>query len=181
MKKLFSVVALATVAFATVSEVQARYYEQCHWTYNRWGDSIRVCRTVYRPSPVSDAVIIGATAGAVAGAVASTCAPEVITSNLSTTDTVLADLASSEAFAGQETFKQIIAEISANPSAKEKIDGYFALVDVKTSEEVAHFIGARKSELEKYSAVLSKNTELPTHLANVVVDSLTASLKGSLR
>lgn len=185
MKKSFAVFALSVMTTAMIQDAFAGYYTtRCHYRTNRWGERISVCRQVYvrtHSDGVADAVIVGATAGAVAGALASTCAPEVVDGNVTATERTLAEISQSEAFADADKFNAFVKAIESEKNTEKKINSYFSLVGVETTEDMAYFVGARDSELGEYANVLATKTDLSAEQASVVVQKLSSSLRGNLR
>lgn len=176
-------IALAAIFATVTTTVYAHSQTRCRTTYDRWGNSSRVCRTVnhrHHHSDTGDAVVIGALAGATAGLFASTCAPEVVDGNVSATDRALNEIASSQDFSKAEKFQGIVDQINNTEDTKEKMGLYFTLVDVQDSSEIAHFIGARDSELREYAQKLEQNADLSAEQADLVVGKLVQTLKGGL-
>jgi len=185
MKKSIAVFTLTVMTSVMVQDAFAGYYTtRCHYRTGRWGQTTRVCRDVYVGSPrrgSSDAVIIGATAGAVAGALATTCAPEVVNGNVTATENTLAALSTSPEFAQADKFNSLVKTIESEKDVQKKVNAYFSLVGVETTEDMAYFVGARDSELTDYADTLAKNAELSAEQANIVVEKLSSSLRGGLR
>lgn len=176
-------IALAAVLATVTTSVYAHSQTRCRTTYDRWGNRNRVCRTVHHRhhrSDTSDAVVVGALAGATAGLFASSCAPEVVDGNISATDRALNEVAASEDFAQASKFQSIVEQINNTKETKEKMGLYFTLVDVEDSSEIAHFIGARDSELREYAQKLEQNADLSAEQADLVVSKLVQTLKGGL-
>lgn len=179
MKAQYLIGALATLL--TV-DAFAQSYRQCTYHRDRWGNSYQRCRVVHsRPNPVGDAVVIGAIAGGTAGYLASTCAPEIVEGNLSATERALVEIANTEDFIEAEKFQDIVDQIIKTHDAKEKMGLYLTLVDVEDATEIAHFIGARESELSKYVQVLEARADLSSEQAQLVVEKMISTLKGGLR
>lgn len=180
MTKTIALVALLATA-STSAYAHSR--TRCHTSYDRWGNANRICRTVHHRhhrSDTDDAVVIGALAGATAGYLSSTCAPEVVNGNVTATDRALNEIASSEDFSKAVKFQDIVGQINTTTDTKEKMGLYFTLVDVEDSNEIAHFIGARDSELRSYAQKLEQNAELSAEQADLVVKKLVQTLKGGL-
>jgi|GEM_PF-7063053 5'-3' exonuclease len=176
-----NIIVLAVISASVISSVYAHSRTRCRTTYDSWGNSRQVCRTVnHRHSSSGDAIIIGALAGYTAGIFASTCAPEVVNGNVSATDRALNEIAASKEFAKAEEFQFIVDQINQTKDTKEKMGLYFTLVDVKDSSEIAHFIGARDSELREYAQKLEVNADLSAEQADLVVTKLVQTLKGGL-
>lgn len=176
-------IALAALIATASTSVYAHSRTRCHTNYDRWGNPHRVCRTIHHRhhhSDTSDAVVIGALAGATAGYFSSSCAPEVVDGNVSATDRALNEIASSEDFSKAVKFQDIVAQINDTADTKEKMGLYFTLVDVKDSNEIAHFIGARDTELRGYAQKLEQNADLSAEQADLVVKKLVQTLKGGL-
>lgn len=187
MKKTLAVGLLTTIV---TTQAFAHLREECRYRTNRWGDRVRICRTIdhHRHHHVDGddvavgAVIVGgALVGAGVVALADSCAPEVVKGNISATESALDKLAADEKFAGQKEFLDTVKAIKELKDEKKKIAALFALVDVDSQEDIAYFIGARKSEYAKYADVLEKNVNLDGQLSSEVVETLVTSLKGSLR
>jgi len=162
----------------------AQSYRQCTYHRDRWGNTYQQCRVVHhRPhNPnTGDAVIVGAIAGATAGYLASTCAPEMVEGNLSATERALVEIANTEAFADAEKFQDIVDQVITTQDAKEKMGLFLTLVDVSDATEIAHFIGARESELSKYTQSLEARADLSSEQAQLVVEKMITTLKGGLR
>lgn len=179
MKKL-SILAVLTMIFSTVAQA----YTTCTYSYDRWGNRTRVCRTTHHrpaPNPVGDAVVVGAVAGATAGLLLSSCAPEVVEGNISATDRVLLELSASEDFQDAQTFQALVSSIVATEDTQEKMGQYFTLVDVKDATEIAYFLGARDNELAKYAQALEAKADLSSEQSDKVVRELAKTLRGSLR
>lgn len=176
MTKL-SFLALLTMLFTTLAQARTT----CYYSYDRWGNATRVCRTHYRPAPTNDAVVVGAIAGATAGLVFSSCAPEVVEGNITATDRVLSEIVSKEEFKDAQTFQNLVQTIVATEDTKEKMGLYFTLVDVKDATEIAYFLGARDNELAKYTQALEAKADLSSEQADLVVRELAQTLRGSLR
>lgn len=185
MKRSFAMLALSVMTTAMIQDAFAGYYTtRCHYRTNRWGDRVSVCRQVYvrtHHDGVADAVVVGAAAGAVAGAIATTCAPEVVDGNITATERTLAKISESEQFADADKFNAFVKAIESEKDSQKKINAYFSLVGVETTEDMAYFVGARESELGEYADVLATKTELSAEQANVVVKELSSSLRGGLR
>lgn len=178
MKKL-SIIAVVGLMVST----SVLAHRQCRTRYDRWGNRVTRCHshTHHHHSDTADAVVAGAVIGATAGVLAATCAPEVMEGNATATDKALANLANSEAFAGAEKFKAMVAETAAVADTKTKIASYFALVDVTDATEMAYFLGARKDEFGKYGQILAEKADLSSEQAETVVNELVSTLKGNLR
>lgn len=185
MKKSLATLSLAVMTIATISDAFAGYYTtRCHYRTGRWGHTTRVCRQVYvrtHNDDVADAVIIGAAAGAVAGALATTCAPEVVNGNVEATQNILSDIAKSPEFEGADKFTSLVNAIESEKNVEKKINAYFSLVGVESTEDMAYFVGARDEELADYAEILATNTELSNEQANIVAKKLSSSLRGGLR
>lgn len=177
MKKIIASLVLASI---TSTSVLAHTSTRCRTTYDRWGNSRRVCRTVHHRHGSDDAIIIGAAAGAVAGFFASSCAPEVVDGNVSATDRALNEIVTSKDFEEAQKFQEIVGQINDTQDTRKKMGLYFSLVDVKDSNEIAHFIGARESDLRQYAQKLELNAELSAEQADIVVKKLVQTLKGGL-
>lgn len=175
-------IALAAIIASVTTSVYAHSRTRCRTSYDRWGNSRRVCRTVNHRhhSNTGDAVVVGALAGATAGLFASTCAPEVVDGNVSATDRALNEIADSQDFAKAQKFQEIVDQINDTKNIEEKMGLYFTLVDVQDSEEIAHFIGARDSELREYAQKLEQNADLSAEQADLIVGKLVQTLKGAL-
>lgn len=113
--------------------------------------------------------------------VVTTCAPEVLNGNIEATERVLGDLANSAEFANATTFKSLVSSIKAETDTQKKVDAYFGLVGVETTEDMAYFVGARDEELRDYAAVLASNAELSQPQAEKVATKLATSLRGGMR
>lgn len=113
--------------------------------------------------------------------IATTCAPEVLNGNIDATERVLSDLATSPDFASAQTFQGLVASIQAENDVQKKVDAYFDLVGVETTEDMAYFVGARDEELRDYAAVLAANADLSQAQAERVASKLATSLRGGLR
>lgn len=176
MKK-FSFLAVVTILFSTYAQART----SCYYSYDRWGNRTRVCRTHTYSSSTSDSVVAGAIAGATAGLVLSSCAPEVVEGNVTATDRVLLDLARQDDFKDAAKFQNLVETIVATQDTKEKMALYFTLVDVKDTTEIAYFLGARDNELAKYTQALEEKADLSSEQAQIVVNNLTTTLRGTLR
>lgn len=175
------------VSLIGTSSVMAHtsYRKVCSYQYDGWGRRVKICRTEarnhhHRHSRTGD-VVAGAVVGAAAGAMVASCAPEVVDGNVNATEKVLMKLIAEPGFGGEEQFKKEVNRIAKIRDVKTKVSEYFKMVDVNTSEDIAHFAGARDEDYSKYADSLADNTGLSQDNAMKVVDSLIVSLKGSLR
>ncbi|HLE11185.1 MAG: hypothetical protein A2504_12555 [Bdellovibrionales bacterium RIFOXYD12_FULL_39_22] len=182
MKKGLS---LALGALMLTSTAMAHHMTEyrCHTRQTYYGYE-RQCRTVtvsHHHGHDGD-IIIGAIAGGIIGAaIGSSCAPEVVNGNVAATDRLLGTLITSPEFAEQKEFNDKVASIINERSVEKKMNEYFALVDVKTTEDMASFIGARDEDMRKYADNLQKNAQINPDLSLKVVEKLSSELRGSLR
>ncbi len=190
MKKSISL--MLSLAFAASSVfAHTQYKTECYWTTDYWGYSKQVCHQVAvhhthhhhdHDSDLSDVeagLIIGGAALITAGAVSSACAPEMVTDNVTATDKALLKITKKEEFASADSFNAKVAAIAKQKDVKVKMANYFSLLNLKTSEDVFYFIGARKEELKKYESVLSENADLNAEQAELVVSTLIKTLKAN--
>ncbi len=185
MKRIASLtLALFTVASSAMAHNQ--YQKQCYWSQNYWGQQQKVCQNVYVQHSHNDGLsnletglIIGGAALVTAGAVSSSCAPEVLKDNVSATDKALLKITKKEEFSSADAFNTKVAAIAKQKDVKVKMANYFDLLNLKTSDEIFHFIGARKEELKKYESVLAENADLNAEQAEMVVSTLIKTLKAN--
>jgi len=129
-------------------------------------------RPGYRPRPHYDDFATGI--------IITSCAPEVVIGNVSATDNVLINLANSKEFTDATKFKTEVNNIVTTEDLEVKMAKYFQMVDVKTSEDIAYFVGAREEEYQKYESIITENLDLNSQQAEIVVKSLVTTLKGNL-
>lgn len=172
MKKLVALGMVSLVAITFSVTASAACWTKCHYGY--WGQKRckTVCRTDYPSYPHHHHSH---------HQVHMNCAPEVVSGNLAATERVLSDLIARPEFASEEKFKSEVVRIAKINDDKRKVSEFFKMVDVSTSEDIAHFIGAREEEYSKYTDSLIDNTDLSKDNAERVVESLVTSLKGNLK
>jgi hypothetical protein len=188
MKKITSLT-LSLVFAASTAMAHNQYTTECYWQTDYWGHSTKVCHQVavshshhHHDSDLSDVeagLIIGGAALLTAGVVAGSCSPEVVTDNVTATDKALLKMTKKEQFATADAFNTKVAAIAKQKDVKVKMANYFDLLNLKTTEQIFHFIGARKEELKKYESVLAENADLNAEQAEMVVATLIKTLKAN--
>lgn len=103
------------------------------------------------------------------------CAPEVISGNLSATDNVLSKLATDE-LSQAKMFKTLVANATAL-TAEDRMAAYLNLLSIQDDAELVAFISARGVN-QKYVDSLKEKAGLDNDQAQLVIEKLSQSLLG---
>lgn len=108
----------------------------------------------------------------------SQCAPEVVQGNLSTAARVLHSYAQNE-LAGYPDYVHFV-DVTISQRPEGQMSEYMKVLEINGDLELTEFIGAREVH-SKYLKAFSKNTNITTTDAAMVINNLANALRGQIK